>query len=176
MPQMLCRLLFLLLLTSCASEQGKQQVLPASAPAANRASAAEFDLQAGATLYQHCAACHLPSGEGVPGAFPPLAGRMAAIAANEQGRRYLVSVVNQGLSGAIKIDGNVYSGYMQGFQSSLGAGEISDVLNYLVLGLSSSSADGFVPFTVGEVASLGESIIASGRSSNELRQSISELN
>ena len=33
--------------------------------------------------YQRCAACHLPTGEGIPGAFPPLKGRVAKIAASD---------------------------------------------------------------------------------------------
>ncbi|MCH1928364.1 cytochrome C-552, partial [Shewanella sp. C31] len=33
----------------------------------------------GAKIYAQCAGCHQQNGQGIPGAFPPLAGHMAEI-------------------------------------------------------------------------------------------------
>ncbi|MBB4630988.1 c-type cytochrome [Sphingosinicella soli] len=43
----------------------------------------------GPALYKRCAACHLASGAGVPGAFPSLKTEPAALAAKPDGRRFL---------------------------------------------------------------------------------------
>jgi len=51
----------------------------------------------GETIYQkRCAACHLANGQGVPGAFPPLAGRIDSAATDAAGRQYLVMVLEKG--------------------------------------------------------------------------------
>jgi hypothetical protein len=68
---------------------------PGKAPAA--ASSALYDA--------HCALCHQRAAAGAPGQFPRLAGRVAAIAANPDGRAYLVGVVRNGLSGSLELSG-----------------------------------------------------------------------
>jgi len=76
--------------------------------AAERAMAADD----GATIYKRCAACHLASGAGVPGAFPPLKADAAALAATPAGRRYLALVVIRGVSGPITVGGKPFRGTM----------------------------------------------------------------
>lgn len=107
----------------------------------------------GSNIYQRCAACHLADGAGVPGAFPPLAGRMDDMAATEQGRNYLVQVIVHGLMGAIEVEGVTYRGVMPA-QSGLDDEAIAEVLNFLLrLGKDDvSSAD----FTKDEVARFRE--------------------
>jgi len=107
----------------------------------------------GADIYKRCAACHLPDGAGVPGAYPPLAGRMDDMAATEQGRDYLVHVVARGLMGAIEVNGVTYRGVMPA-QTGLDNAAIAQVLSFLLkLGKDNvSSAD----FTTEEVARLRE--------------------
>lgn len=85
----------------------------------------------GAAYQQHCAACHLPDGSGVPGAYPPLAGRMAPMAADAAGREYLVQVLTKGLMGPIVVDGARYQGVMPP-QAALSNDEIAQVLNELI--------------------------------------------
>jgi hypothetical protein len=80
--------------------------------------------------FQRCAVCHLATGEGVPGAFPPLAGRVREIAGTPEGRRYLVSVPSSGLSGDISVGGVTYRGYMPQ-QNGLSAEDLAGILNYL---------------------------------------------
>src|SRR5215471_19140641 len=68
---------------------------------AQTSAAGEFKWQElGARVFeQSCGVCHQPSGLGVPGAFPPLAGHVAESFAQPNGRAYLVRVVLYGLSG-----------------------------------------------------------------------------
>ena len=85
----------------------------------------------GAHVYQRCAACHLPNGQGVPGAFPALAGRLAAAAATDGGRDYMVMAVSAGLMGEIDVDGKKIRGVMPA-QAGLTDADIAAVLNYAV--------------------------------------------
>ena len=109
----------------------------------------------GESGFQRCAACHLPGGEGIPGAFPPLQGRMASIAASEPGRAYLVAAVNSGLMGSITVNGIAYMGVMPAQGSSYDAQGISDVLNYTVqvIDKANASAD-WTPYSAKEVAAI----------------------
>jgi len=105
--------------------------------------------------YNHCAACHLAQGQGIPGAFPPLKGRIAKIAALEEGRRYLVGVVNSGLSGSISVNKLSYFGTMPAQSSSFDAAGISRVLNYSIQVIDREAmATGWTPYTPEEVEAL----------------------
>jgi mono/diheme cytochrome c family protein len=106
---------------------------------------------AGAEEFQRCAVCHLASGEGVPGAFPPLAGRVARIAATPEGRRYLASVPSFGLAGEVSVGGVAYRGFMPR-QDGLSAGQLAEILNYLAGDPPGSRPPAkFRPFTAAEV-------------------------
>jgi len=85
----------------------------------------------GAKVYQRCAACHLPNGAGVPGAFPQLAGRVSTIASTDAGRDYLVMAISAGLIGALDVEGVKYRGIMPA-QAGLSDAEIASALNYVV--------------------------------------------
>jgi mono/diheme cytochrome c family protein len=124
--------------------------------------------------YQRCAACHLPTGEGVPGAFPPLKGRVAAFASSEEGRAYLVAVVNVGLLGSITIDGIPYMGVMPAQGSSYDAQGISRALNYSVQVIDAQNVGAdWKPFTAEEVEAILETGGAStGSQALELRKSL----
>lgn len=109
----------------------------------------------GAKIYQRCAACHLPNGQGVPGAFPALAGRTAEAAATDAGRDYLVMTVVAGVMGEIEIDGRKIRGVMPA-QAGLTDGDVAAVLNH-TLALPSPVADANNParkFTAEEVAAI----------------------
>ena len=47
----------------------------------------------GAKIYAQCAGCHQANGQGIPGAFPPLAGHVAEILSKAGGREYLIKVL-----------------------------------------------------------------------------------
>lgn len=81
----------------------------------------------GAAIYSaQCSACHQGNGQGVPGAFPPLAGSEwlqtdAAIP---------VAIVHDGLQGKIEVAGNSFQGVMPKFGGTLSDAELAAVLNY----------------------------------------------
>lgn len=117
----------------------------------------------GSEQFERCAACHLPMGEGVPGAFPPLKNRAAALASTAEGRAYLVAVVHVGLMGSITVDGIPYMGVMPAQGSSYDTQGISQVLNYSVQVVDADNASpDWKPFTAQEV----ESILAAGEATN----------
>lgn len=102
-----------------------------------------------AAAYATCAACHLPDGVGVPGAFPPVRDRAAKIAALEGGREYLIAVVSYGLMGTIRVEGVQYFGVMAGNMGAMDETEIAAALNHIVFGLG--DGEGQEPFTAEEV-------------------------
>lgn len=111
----------------------------------------------GAAAYQRCAACHLPTGAGVPGAFPRIAGRIEQAAATEEGRAYLVMVVSKGLMGEIEVDGKKYRGVMPA-QAGMSDEDVAAVLNYAAslkpaTPVAAPKAE-MKPFTAEEVAAI----------------------
>lgn len=78
---------------------------------------------------QNCAACHQGEGQGVPGAFPPLAGHLPEVVSVEGGREYLVDVLLFGLQGEISVQGQTYAGMMPSW-SQLDDEELAAVLNH----------------------------------------------
>lgn len=73
-----------------------------------------------------CASCHQPSGEGIVGTFPPLAGNPAAADA-----AYVESVIRDGQSGPIEVMGTTYDGVMPPV-IALSDPEIAAVVDYVV--------------------------------------------
>ena len=83
-----------------------------------------------ADAFATCSACHLADGVGIPGAFPPLRNRLAAMASLAGGRDYLIAVVSFGLMGTIEVGGMQYFGVMAGNNGAMTAEEIASALNY----------------------------------------------
>lgn len=85
----------------------------------------------GAALFaQHCAACHQVSGVGTPGLAPSLRGAHWARLGAEP--RYLASVVLNGLSGPIWIEGQRFVGAMPSFAATLSDAQLAAVLNHVM--------------------------------------------
>lgn len=103
------------------------------------------------TYATRCSMCHQPSGAGLPGSFPRLAGRVPVIARSADGRRYLAMVLLYGLYGPITVDGKPVSGLMPSM-ASLTDQAIADVLNHAV-GLQKAAAK-VAPFTAAEIAAV----------------------
>ncbi len=97
---------------------------------------------------QHCGICHLDAGQGVPGAFPPLDQRLAGWSGSDAGQAYLVSVLANGLYGAVEVNGQQYAGAMPGLAAQLSNIEMAELLNYVV----TEFADGAAVFTESSVA------------------------
>lgn len=102
----------------------------------------------GPALYKRCAACHLPTGAGVPGAYPPLKADVRALAGKAEGRRYLILAVTRGLAGPITVEGKAYRGVMPA--QVLKDDEVAAVLNHVV----TTIAGGKGAFTADEVAAV----------------------
>lgn len=81
-------------------------------------------------LSQPCAACHLPSGAGVPGAFPPLRDNLRALADTPAGRRYVVLAVIRGLTGPLVVGSQRFNGAMPA--QPLGNDQVARILNDLL--------------------------------------------
>lgn len=101
-------------------------------------------------VYSQCQGCHQPTGAGVPGAFPPLAGRIPDILATQGGRTYLVQVLLYGLQGEIKVKGQSYNGAMPAW-SQLSDADIAGVLNHISTQWGNKLPAGQKAFTAAEV-------------------------
>ena len=75
---------------------------------------------------QNCLACHQANGQGVPGAFPPLAGSDYLLADPEAA----INVLLKGLSGEITVNGETYNGVMPAVQ--LSDEKMANVLTYIL--------------------------------------------
>jgi mono/diheme cytochrome c family protein len=130
----------------------------------------ETSLTEGKAIFSQCSACHLDTGVGVKGAFPPLRNRVNELSASPNGRLFLQSVVLQGMSGKISVDGVNYSGYMQSYGSALSDQQISSVLNYVAHSLVDSQLNSDVkPYTAKELAETRLVLKSTKKSSQELR-------
>jgi mono/diheme cytochrome c family protein len=80
----------------------------------------------GRRVYNSCASCHQMDGQGVAGAYPPLAG--AKLVTGDP--RILSRILLHGLEGPISVRGNVYNGAMPAW-ANLSDSEIAAVLTYI---------------------------------------------
>ena len=88
---------------------------------------AQAGADGGEALYlQHCGACHQANGQGLAGAFPPLAGS-DYIAQDPQ---RLLEVTVRGLTGTIIVNGQTYNSVMPAM-SYLSDDELLAILNYV---------------------------------------------
>ncbi|HLS05751.1 MAG TPA: c-type cytochrome, partial [Wenzhouxiangella sp.] len=86
-----------------------------------------FNPERGDSLYTtHCAACHQPGGEGLPGVFPPLKGDPAVL---DPDATKHIDVILNGMQGEA-IDGVTYSAPMQAFRDVLDDVDIADIVNH----------------------------------------------
>lgn len=107
-------------------------------------------LAQGATVFQQCQGCHQPTGTGMPGVFPPLAGHVPNILAAKGGRTWIVQVVLNGIGGEITVDGKKYNGQMPPYKQ-LSDQQIADVLNHVSTQWGNKFPAGQKPFTAAEV-------------------------
>ena len=90
----------------------------------------KFDLKAsverGKEVYNtQCITCHMEKGEGIEGAFPPVAKSDYLMADKNRSIRQIL----EGASGEMKVNGKVYNGEMPAID--LTDEQVSDVLNYV---------------------------------------------
>jgi uncharacterized protein len=120
------------------------------------AHAEDFDVKAsiarGQPLYmQTCIACHQPTGMGLPGAFPPLAGSEYATGSP----RRLVAMLLKGLQGPITVKGITYNNIMLPldlqFPILKDDAKVADVANYARNSFGNTAAEAVTPALVTEV-------------------------
>ncbi len=116
-----------LALASCLLIPGQLLAQDAAVHAAETATGDMAQLMAdGQGLYNtHCAACHQPTGQGLAGAFPPLAKSDYLM----KDRSRAVATVVQGKTGEIKVNGQMYNAVMPGM-GHLSDAEIAAILTY----------------------------------------------
>lgn len=127
---------------------------------------AEADTSAGEAVFNsNCVACHMMNGQGVPGAFPPLAGHLPEVLAADGAREYVVDVVLYGLQGPITVDGMPYNSVMTPWAGVLNDQQVADVLNYAATAWDNAAAlpEGFTAFTADEVAAQRATPLDSGQ-------------
>lgn len=83
-------------------------------------------MERGKTIYtETCVTCHMGAGEGVAGAFPPLAKADYLVKTPEKA----IEAIKFGLQGKIIVNGVAYEGLMP--NPGLDNEEIADVMNYI---------------------------------------------
>jgi mono/diheme cytochrome c family protein len=106
--------------------------------------------QAGQQVYMTvCFACHQPTGQGLPGMFPPLADS-DWVKAKKPDR--LIRMVLHGLTGPISVNGKPFStpAPLMPPQATLTDQQIADVLSYIRTSLGNAST----PVSTDEVAAI----------------------
>lgn len=137
------------------TELGAETVATAPADAGaedDGAEAGPTDVDGSAVFAANCAACHQGGGQGIPGAFPPLAGNAQNLLEADGGREYLIDAVVHGVQGAIEVDGQTYNGVMPAWPQ-LSDAEIAAVLNHVVTSWGNElpgDQDAFAPDEVAE--------------------------
>lgn len=110
----------------------------------------EERIAVGETLYkQNCLACHQTNGQGIPSAFPPLA---KSDYLNADANR-AIRVIAHGLSGNLKVNGEVYNGVMPALQ--LDDEQIANILSYVYNNFENSGKE-VTPEQVAEARKLGK--------------------
>jgi len=85
-------------------------------------------MERGAVVYtDYCIQCHLGKGEGIPGAFPPLA---KSDWLTKDNITKAIQVVKYGQTGEITVNGETYNGVMA--ELGLYDDEVADVMNYIL--------------------------------------------
>jgi len=135
---------------SAATEEPAPAAETAPPAATEEAVSLTWDAEQGAAIYNmNCVACHQGSGQGIPGAFPPLAGHAADLY-QAGGQTFLIDVVLYGMQGAIQVNGTTYNGLMLAW-SQFSDEEVANVLNHIVTAWNDAPAS-FVPFQPADIA------------------------
>jgi mono/diheme cytochrome c family protein len=75
----------------------------------------------------NCSSCHQANGQGVAGAFPPLAGN--AIVNGDATK--VIHIVKYGLTGPVQVAGKSYNGQMPAWSPQISDGDIASVITYI---------------------------------------------
>lgn len=81
----------------------------------------------GAEVYATCSACHQANGQGVPGAFPPLAGSEWVTGKGD----VPIAIVLHGVQGQITVKGQKYNNVMAPWGTTFNDDQIAAVVTYI---------------------------------------------
>jgi mono/diheme cytochrome c family protein len=121
---------------------------------------------------QNCLMCHQAGAVGLPGQFPRLAGRIAAISSQPKGRAYLIDVLTYGMAGKITVDDEPIVGLMPPF-AQLSNDDVAGVLSY-VQSLGDPPAGTPAAFTAEEVRAGRTNTVKSPTDVRAERQSLED--
>ncbi len=128
-------------------EGGAVQSIADAGAGPSPASTTEERILFGQRVYeQNCMACHQSEGQGIPGAFPPLAGSDYLLSDSKRA----INVLLKGLSGEITVNGVAYNGVMPAVQ--LGDEKIANVLTYVLNSWNNNGGE-ILPLDVAETRS-----------------------
>jgi len=91
------------------------------------AAAAPANANGAKVFTTNCSSCHGASGQGMPGAFPPLAKNDVVTGDPKK----VIGIVRNGLHGSITVEGSTYNGQMPAWKGTLSNSDIADVLTYI---------------------------------------------
>lgn len=111
-------------IAGCAKSSHAPTAASVSAAVANNPASASD----GAVVYlENCSSCHQTNGEGVPGAFPPLAGN--PLVTGDAGA--VITIVKNGLEGRVVVNGGAYSGIMPHWKGLMSDEQMAAVITYI---------------------------------------------
>lgn len=112
----------------------------------------------GASLFsENCVACHQAGGVGTPGLAPPLVSDTLKKAGSVE-RDYVALVVIHGLSGPIKVKGQLYVSAMPP-RADFSDDDVAILANYVEQDLNGLAADQFKPMAAGDVTELRKATV-----------------
>jgi mono/diheme cytochrome c family protein len=107
------------------AQAGPKPAAAATLPAGGSSAAAAGK---GASIYAaNCSSCHGATGQGMPGAFPPLAKNGYVTGDPKQ----VVHTVLYGLSTPIEVNGQKYNGQMPAWKGTLSNADVAEVVTYI---------------------------------------------
>ena len=118
----------------------------------------------------NCASCHQSNGQGVTGAFPPLAGHVPSL--YNADRDYLPNLLLYGLQGQINVAGVGYNGVMPAW-AQLSDEDLAAVLNYITTAWGNESdVQNFQAYQPEDVASKRSNSYSAIQIHDELRANL----
>jgi nitrite reductase (NO-forming) len=110
----------------------------------------EEQVKAGEALFTGtCSVCHQPNGQGIEGAFPPLAGSDLLAATPKRA----IPIALNGLTGPVTVNGKTFNSVMPPM-SQLNDDEIANILTYVT---HSWGNKGIEPYTAAEIKAIRDS-------------------
>jgi mono/diheme cytochrome c family protein len=112
----------------------------------------QLEISGGAQIYAKlCASCHAPDGRSLATLAPPLAGHAVRMF-QAGGRRHLIRIVLNGMSGPIEVSGHAYNAVMTPLRY-LKDEQVADVLNHVLTAWNNDTLlpPDFLPITPEEV-------------------------